>query len=222
MPPDKQITIIEDAEEAKRSLDDGALIHLTNRVNKIEREDAVGLLQHEAAQRIHELLLPDEEKWARIHEVDRAFYPIEHMKGLRENGQVVIAKDGDKTVGMVGFEFRRVDKASGRSVFEIRRVGVRKDYEGQGIGTKLHNAMFARIRAMDPNCLVLVEAQDPAMMKICENMGYQRCDPRRARALQHGPENLEEGLAYFATTGGQYFLCDPALEAAASREGESR
>lgn len=220
MSQEKEITIVEN-EEAQKSLNDRVLTHLTNRVNKLERGDVVGELRHAVATRIHQLLPEGNVKHSLIRNIDPAFRPIEHMKDLRDIGQIAIAKDGEKTVGMVGFEHRGIDPVRGRHIYEIRRVGVRKEYEGQKIGSKLHKAMFDRIRETDPNGLILVEAQDPAMKKICERMGYKPCEPRQGLSMQYGNNEIDGSLRWFEESGGQFFLYDPSSKVAnAGVEGE--
>lgn len=78
------------------------------------------------------------------------------------------------------------------------------------IGTRLHGAMFQKIREFVPNALILVEAQDPAMIKICENMGYVKCEARRGLAIKYGANEVEDNLGWFKKSGDQFLLFDPS------------
>lgn len=162
-----------EGEEARAYLDDGTLIHLTNRVNKIERDDKAGQICHDTALRLRATLGKGAETDALILQTDRAFYQIEHMKRLRDAGQVAIARDGDKTVGMAGFEWRATDPDTGRNFFELRRIAIRKTHERRGIGSELHRLMLDTVRSVDPNALILTETESPAVIHQCQKMGYK-------------------------------------------------
>ena len=220
MSHENQIKIVE-GDEAKKGLDDRALIHFVNRVNKLEVQDTVGEQCHEIATRIHQSLGEEERKRALIDSIDPAFDPIEHMKDLRQNGQIAIAKDGDRTVGMAGFERCGTDPKSGRDVYEVRRIGVRKEDEKRGIGGQLHRTIFERVRVIDPQALILVEAWDQVIMNQCKKMKYKECDvydglvrkgyrEDRARALI--PWYQEKGYKFFVYDSSKAKASDTSTE----------
>lgn len=121
-----------EGEEARAYLDDGTLIHLT-RVNKIERDDEAGQICHDTALRLRATLGKGAKTDALILQTDRAFYPIEHMKRLRDAGQVAIARDGDKTVGMAGFEWRAADPDTGRIFLSYDALPFEKRTKGEAL-----------------------------------------------------------------------------------------
>ena len=215
----KEIQILQ-GEEAKQNFENGALIHLTNRVNKIERGETIGHIRHLIASRIRRLLPANCVTRATVNTLDRAFGPIDHMKGLRENAQIAIAKDDDKTVGMVGFE--RCGELKGRSVYEIRRMTVRKKYEGRFISLKLYKAILERLLATDSKALILVDSQDSAVSKQCVRMGYTPCTGLEGLTIKYGKERAEQWVAEYEKMGGQFFLYDPSKpkgsDAAAAQE----
>lgn len=208
---EKHIRIVT-GEEAKQHLGDRELIQLTNRVNKIEVTETVGYERHVAALRIHELVTAGKAEYAQVRRIDPAFPFIEHMKGLREIGHIAIAKDGDKTVGMAGFEFCGTDSQSGKNVFEMRRIAVQKTYEAQGIGSQLHTAMFEQVRNVDPNALILVESQNPKVSSQCRKMGYKPCTLAEGVRLKFGEAEKNEWLSYYEKNGGEFFVFDPSEE----------
>ena len=210
----KEIHIVE-GDEARGHLDDASLIHLTNRVNGMEVEDAIGLLRHQEALRILRLLAGTAVVDGTVRKIDPAFLPIEHMKGLRDSGQIAVARDGEKTVGMVGYELCGTDPTTGRNVYEIRRLAVRKEYEAQGISSKLSRVMFAKIRTADPNALVLIETNNPTVLKQCERKGYRPYPIAEGLRMQGRPaeqSNVEE----CQKIGDQFFLYDLSAELPAS------
>lgn len=207
MSSEKQIKIM-GGEEAKQGLENRALIHLTNRVNKLERGDVVGQLRHAIATRIHQLVANGKTKHLLMDNIDSAFGPIEHMKGLRERGDIAIAKDGKKTVGMVGFE--RCGELKGRNVYEIRRMTVRKKYEGQFISLQLYKAILERLQATDSNALILVDSQNPVVSKQCKRMGYAPCTALEGLTIKYGKERASEWVTSYEERGGRFFLYDPS------------
>lgn len=206
MNEEHEIQIVE-GEEAQEGLPDRDLIHLTNRVNKLEHGDVVGQLRHRIAIRIHRLLLPENVKRSLMRNVDPAFNFIEHMKYLRENGQIALAKDGKKTVGMVGFEYCGHDAVSERAIYEIRRIAIRKEYEGRGIGSQLHRKMFERVQLVDPRALILVETQHPSVVQQCRAMGYKPCSIQEGLHLKYGVE-ADTWLPLYEKAGSTFFLYD--------------
>ncbi len=192
---EKQIKILE-GEEAQRSLGDRELIHLTNRVNELERGETVGQLRHTIAKGIYQLLGKGNTQRKLVRSIDPAFGPIEHMQSLREFGNIAVAKDGEKTVGMIGFEYAGTDPSSGREVYEIRRLSVRKEYEGRGIGSQLHKVMFEKIQSIDPNALILIETKTPKIVKQCQEMGYKPYPLKDCLFVKYGEEVTAENQTH--------------------------
>lgn len=216
---EKNVTIVT-GEQAKAELSDPALIHLTNRVNQIDCGDNIGFLRHAVGRAVRGLLGIRPLTRAIRDNIDPAWYPIEHMKSLRDRGDIAVAKSDRETVGMAGFQFRSYDTESGRPIYEVRRVAVRKKHEGKKIGSQIHSHIVDMIREKDPNALILVEAQDPGMMKICENFGYQECPPERGLRMQYGKEEAPQHLEWFNSTGGKFFILDLSKRTGASSEEE--
>ncbi len=207
-------------DDAKGALKDPELIELTNRANKIERSPQVGRLRHLIAERIFDVF--SENRLTRavvqgidlnigpikgIPGIDPAFYPIEHMKGLRDSDQVVVAKEGNETVGMAGFERR--GEFEGRNVYEIRRMAVRKEHEGRFISLHLYKAIMEKLLAKDANALVLVDAQNPVVSKQCKRMGYASLPALEGLTIKLGKERAKQWVAEYEKEGGQFFLYDP-------------
>ncbi len=211
-----QIKILQ-GEEAKQNFDDEALIHLTNRVNKMEVGDRIGLLRHLVGMSVDHLFGPGNVTRAVRSKIDPAFFPIEHMKGLRDSGNVAIAKDGDRTVGMAGFERCGFDPKSGRNVYEVRRVGVRKKDEKRGTGGQLHRTVFDIIRLIDPQALILVEAWDQAIANQCKRIGYRECDVVDGLVMKgNSEEEARKLVPWYQEKGYKFFLYDPSLDTAAT------
>jgi ribosomal protein S18 acetylase RimI-like enzyme len=89
-----------------------------------------------------------------IDEIDPAHWPIRQMREFRDQGKTIIAKDGEKTVGMVGFE-ELPAAPNGQRVFEIRRTTVLPDYRGGGIGRILRESMIKRLQEIDADAILL-------------------------------------------------------------------
>lgn len=213
---DKDIKILQ-GDEARASFRDSELIHLTNRVNDIECGDVVGALCHQVARLVHRLLKDGARKDFLMWKCDPAFGPIEHMKELRNHGHIAIAKDGGKTVGMIGFEHCNTDPKSGKEVYEIRRIGVRKQYEGQGIASRLHQTMFERVRDIDANARVLVATKQLPVVKQCERMGYEEWSMIDALRMKYASEELpEDMLRYYENQKYRFFVHDVPPEEDAS------
>jgi GNAT superfamily N-acetyltransferase len=209
---DKQIKIVS-GEEARPHLGDRELIHLTNRVNKMEVAETVGYIRHAIAGRIHQLLSGrGKQPHPLVRRIDRAFGPIEHMKALRERGDIAVATHGEKAVGMAGFELCGEDSRTGRNVYEVRRIAVQQKFEGHGIGGELHKTIFEKVRSIDPNALIIVEAQNPKVSAQCRKMGYKPCTLAEGLRLKYGDAELDEWIAYYEKIGGEFFVYDPATE----------
>ncbi len=216
----KDIHIVK-VDDAKDALKDPELTELTNRANKIERSPQVGRLRHLIAERIFDVFSENWLTHALVHGIDlnvgplkhiqgidRAFYPIEHMKRLRDSNQVVVAKEGNETVGMVGFE--RCGEFNGRNVYEIRRLAVRKEHEGRFISLHLYKAILEKLLAHDAGALVLVDAQNPVVSKQCKRMGYKPLKAVDGLTIKRGKERAEQWAAAYEKEGGQFFLYDPS------------
>lgn len=210
---DKQKITIINGEGAKAHLQDPELIQLTNRVNKIERNKVVGVLCHETARRIFALLGPGKVTRTLIEGIDRAHGPIHHMKQLRDRGHIAVAKDGDATVGMVGYEqCKYIDPKTGRKVYELRRLGVQKEYEGRGIGKELQQAIVNQMREVDPEGIILVEAQHPAVVNICQQNGFTICSLDEGLRLKFGEEGVAEARSRYERMGGTFLRYDPPAQ----------
>lgn len=204
MASEKNIHILE-GEQAREHLDDATLIHLTNRVNNIELEDDIGLARHETARRIYDLL----QDIGEAAKIDKAFWPIDHMKDLREKGDIAVAMDGEKAIGMSGFERRGIDPRSGRPVYEVRRIAVRKEYENRGIGTRLKQTIMQRVMAVDPKALILVETTNPTIVRQSLKMGFTQCSFHDGMLMKFGSEEaVEKHQESFK--GSQFFVYDPS------------
>ena len=210
MNQEKHIQILEGS-QAKQELQDSELILLTNRVNKLEVDEITGETRHNIALKMHETMGANI-NFVEIEENDPAFGPIEHMKWLRNLGHIAIAKDGEKTVGMAGFERCKTDPNTGRDVYEIRRLGVRSEYEGQGIGSQLHEVILNRVQAIDPKALILIETQNPTVSKQCQKMGYKQCSKEEGVRLKTDESETEETLAHYKQAGGEFFVYDSSAQ----------
>jgi len=217
----EQIKIL-DGEEAKREFSDAALAHLTNRANKLEKSDMVGHICHRVTSSMYGLLGNRAMIHAVQQKIDPAFRPIEHMKSLRDRGDIAIAKDGENTVGMVGFEFLCTDPNSDRKIYEIRRLAVRKKYEGRFISLRLYRAIMRRLEEIDPDALILVEAQNPAVAKQCQRMGYTPHEALDVLRMKYGEDRAQEMLPWFQQSGGQFLFYDPKAISPHTSEGGER
>jgi GNAT superfamily N-acetyltransferase len=155
-------------------------------------------------------LKPEEMSQTDIRSIDPAFGPIMHMKKLRERGDIAVVKDDEKTVGMVGFEYCRTDPESGRNVYEMRRLGVYKDYEGRGIGTALQKRIAEKVRSMDPTAILLVETKNPRISSQCRKMGFQRCSMEEWLRLKY-----EDAHDAYADEESTFWVYDPPITASA-------
>lgn len=210
MSHENQIKILE-GEEARENLDTAALVHLTNRVNKREIGDRIGLLRYLVGRSVDRLFGPGDVTRAVRSKIDPAFFPIEHMKGLRDRGHIAVAKDGDRIVGMAGFEHCGIDPKSGRNIYEVRRVGVRKNDEKRGTGGRLHKAVFDRMRLIDPQALILVEAWDQAIMNQCKKIGYKECDVVDGLVMKgYTEEEAKKRVPWYQEKGYKFFVYDPS------------
>ncbi len=135
MNTDKKITYIESPDAAE--------------FPDAEVDKLVGVLLAQYAggtrQKVTSLLTvdPDEHRWV-----------TGNMCQIRDQGQIIIAKDGEDTVGMIGVnELHRTP--DGRRIFEIRRNTVLDSSKGQGIGRALRERMIARLSTVDPDALLI-------------------------------------------------------------------
>lgn len=144
----KKITYIDGPDEKAFPNEDVAVL-----VNVLNNVDTVNSwARHQAAIALRGE--PSEERRQAILDLDPAHWPIEQMLGFRDIGNTMIAKDGEKTVGMIGFE-EHDRTPDGQRVFEIRRNTVLPEYRRQGIGRNLRESMLKRIQEIDSRALLI-------------------------------------------------------------------
>ena len=152
------------------------------------------------------LALEDTSEASRIIEIDPAHGPIKHMCKLRDQGNTIIAKDGEKTVGMIGFqEYPRTP--GGQRIFEIRRTTVLNDYRGGGIGRMLRESMIQRLEEIDSDAILLsrIHQDNEINRNLAESTQFTKISYEETRGLGIPEDWIQENK----TTGYEYFVFDP-------------
>lgn len=148
MVENKKVTYIDTPDEQAFPNEDVAqLVNVLNNVDSVN-----SWARHQAALALGDP--QDEDKFRAIVALDPAHWPIEQMLKFRDMGNTMIAKDGEKTVGMIGFEEHHLSP-SGQRIFEIRRNTVLPEYRGRHIGRTLRESMIERIKKIDRSALLI-------------------------------------------------------------------
>lgn len=140
-----------------------------------------------------------------IYEIDPMHWPIEQMCRFRDEGNTIIAKDGEKTVGMIGFqELHRAP--NGQQVFEIRRTTVLENYRGQGIGRVLRESMIKRLATIDPDAILCsrIHTQNDVNKQLAESTLFKKVSYAHAKELGFSDDCIEGNR----DTGYEFYICN--------------
>jgi len=186
MAENKKITYIDTPDEKAFPNEDVAqLVNVLNNVDSVN-----SWARHQAARALGDP--QNEDQFRAIVKLDPAHWPIESMLEIRNKGNTMIAKDGEKTVGMIGFEEHH-RAPSGQRIFEIRRNTVLLEYRRRGIGKTLRENMIKRIQKIDPNALVIsrIDKDNVANQNLSISTGSRKVSDSDMEKLGFSKEWIE-------------------------------
>lgn len=95
------------------------------------------------------------------------------MLGFLSDPDTVIAKDGDKIVGLVGLE-KHGKTRDGKDILDISRFNVNPDYRRGHIGYHLIARLLANVTERYPNCVLLSMTRNDDIKRLADTAGFSR------------------------------------------------
>ncbi len=141
--------------------------------------------------------------------IDPKNFPVTQMREFRDEGNTIIAKDGEKTVGMIGFQ-EHIPTSDGRRLFEIRRTTVLKDYRGHGIGRVLRESIIKRLRDIDSDALLVsrIHKDNAPNQNLAKSTHFTLMSDDKLQALGI----TEKWILRNKEPGYEYYIFDPRKE----------
>lgn len=138
--------------------------------------------------------------------VDPAHFPVKQMREFRDQGNTIIAKDGEKTVGMIGFE-ELPATPSGQRIFEIRRTTVLPEYRGSGIGRMLRESMITRLQEIDSGAILLsrIHKDNIVNQNLATSTQFTKISDEEMKGLG-APEHWIQGNT---SNGYEFYIFNP-------------
>ncbi len=115
-----------------------------------------------------------EENWPEVEEAQED--APKNFAALGAERLIWLAWAGNKVVGIIHllFTFPETDLADGQTVGLVRHLKVSRDWEGQGISTKLHDAVVAEAKRRGLQRLTIECRKDNLhAFTIYQHWGYQ-------------------------------------------------
>jgi len=133
--------------------------------------------------------------------------PTTQMCKFRDQGNTIIAKDGEKTVGMIGLEEHHITTPTGQRLFEIRRNTVLPDYREQGIGRMLRESMIKRVQGIDADALLLsrIHRDNAVNQNLAASTQFRRVTTGDMKKLGIAEEWIEGN----EQSGYEFYIFDP-------------
>lgn len=133
--------------------------------------------------------------------------PSKDMCKIRDQGNTIIAKDGEKTVGMIGYEKHHFSPLTGQKIVEIRRNTVLTDYRGLHIGRGLRERMIKHLQKMDPDALLLsrIHKRNTVNLNLGARTGFKQVTSDDMRRLGFTEEYIDGALR----SGYEFYIFDP-------------
>lgn len=125
--------------------------------------------------------------------VDPAHGLTNEMCEFRDQGNTIVAKDGNKTVGMIGFE-EHPNSPSGERIFEIRRTTVLPEYRGRGIGRALRERLMRHL----PSAILLsrIHKENTVNQNLAESTGFTKISPAQMEELGFSADWIKSNADY--------------------------
>ena len=182
----------------------------SHNIRYIDRPDATDFPDEDVANLVEELI------WSEIKDTshqtrdaaasvlkDISSGPAEHMCKIRDQGNTITAKDGEKTVGVIGFqELHRTP--NGQRIFEIRRTTVLHDYRGGGIGRVLRESMIKRLKEIDPDAILVsrIRVDNTVNQNLATSTSFTKISDDEVRKLGF----LERDIQGNKSNGYEFYI----------------
>jgi len=108
--------------------------------------------------------------WSEHYGVDYEAARARFASGLADGADIYVALAGDEVVGFLWFARRGAFARSGY----VRLLGVRADWQGQGVGTQLMDFAEEMLFAEDDNTFLLTYAPNEAAQRFYRHRGYEQ------------------------------------------------
>jgi RimJ/RimL family protein N-acetyltransferase len=137
-----------------------------------------------------------------------------NMCEFRDEGNTIIAKDGEKTVGMIGYEKHPFTAPTGQRIFEIRRNTVLDDpnYRRKGIGRELQKRMIKRVQEIDPDALLVarIHTKNVASQNLSNSTRFKLITTEDMKQLGFA----EKWIVNSERNGYEFYIIDPRKSSA--------